>query len=173
MAHARAGAIPANAFAARLLALAAILTLAVLAQLRGGESLYSGRVLGALYALVLAGFLLALAYGALAAWSPFRQLHLVELIGDAVVISGFVYCSGGARSIFGFLYPIWIVYAALALGSRGAMIACSFATVALGAIGRCSRGASRPRCRRAGTSCSTSASCTAASSTTSRQACSR
>ena len=134
MAHARAGAIPANAFAARLLALAAILTLAVLAQLRGGESLYSGRVLGALYALVLAGFLLALAYGALAAWSPFRQLHLVELIGDAVVISGFVYCSGGARSIFGFLYPIWIVYAALALGSRGAMIACSFATVALGAI---------------------------------------
>ena len=118
MAHARAGAIPANAFAARLLALAAILTLAVLAQLRGGESLYSGRVLGALYALVLAGFLLALAYGALAAWSPFRQLHLVELIGDAVVISGFVYCSGGARSIFGFLYPIWIVYAALALGSR-------------------------------------------------------
>jgi two-component system, NtrC family, sensor histidine kinase PilS len=134
MASARAGVIPANAFATRLVALAAILTLAVLSQLRGGPAVYSDHVLSALYGLVLAGFLLALAYGALAAWSPFRSLHLVELAGDATLISGFVYCSGGARSIFGFLYLIWIVYAALTLGSRGAMLACSFATVALSAI---------------------------------------
>ena len=121
--------IPANAFATRLVALAAILTLAVLAQLRGG-GVYSPGVLSALYLLVLAGFLLALAYGALAAWSKWKRLHLLELTGDAILISGFVYCSGGPRSIFGFLFIIWIVYAALTLGSRGALLACAFATVA-------------------------------------------
>ena len=87
-------------------------TLAVLAQLRGG-GVYASASSTALYALVLAGFLLALAYGVLAAWSRFRYLHLLELTGDALLISGFVYCSGGARSIFGFLFVIWIVYAAL------------------------------------------------------------
>ncbi len=125
--------IPANAFATRLVALAGILTLAVLAQLRGG-GVYSNSELSALYVLVLAGFLLALAYGALAAWSPWKRLHLLELTGDAVLISGFVYCSGGPRSIFGFLFIIWIVYAALTLGSRGAVLAWGFATIAHFAI---------------------------------------
>jgi two-component system sensor histidine kinase PilS (NtrC family) len=131
--RARRAAIPANAFATRLVALAAILTLAVLAQLRGG-GVYARDELTALYALVLAGFLLALAYGALAAWSRFRYLHFLELTGDALLISGFVYCSGGARSIFGFLYIIWIVYAALTLGSRAAMLACGLATIAYSLI---------------------------------------
>ncbi|HTO05825.1 MAG TPA: ATP-binding protein [Myxococcota bacterium] len=128
-ARARHGAIPANAFATRLVALAAILIFAVLAQLRGG-GVYSSSVLSALYGLVLAGFLLACAYGALAAWSPWKRLHVLELTGDAALISGFVYCSGGPRSIFGFLFVIWIVYAALTLGSRSAMLACAFATIA-------------------------------------------
>ena len=127
--RARRAAIPANAFATRLVALAAILTLAVLAQLRGG-GVYAQEELSALYALVLAGFLLALAYGALAAWSRFRHLQLLELTGDALLISGFVYCTGGARSIFGFLFIIWIVYAALTLGSRAAVLACALATIA-------------------------------------------
>jgi two-component system sensor histidine kinase PilS (NtrC family) len=91
-------------------------------------------VLGALYLLVLAGFLLALAYGALAAWSRWKRLYLLELAGDAVLISGFVYCTGGPRSIFGFLFLIWIVYAALTLGSRGALLACAFTSVAQLAI---------------------------------------
>jgi len=119
----------ANAFATRLSALAAILALCVLTQLRGGGA-YSARELSALYALVLSGFLLALAYGALAAWSQLRRLHLFELVGDALLVSGFVYSSGGARSIFGFLFLIWIVYAALTLGSRGAVLACVGAIVA-------------------------------------------
>src|SRR5215468_11091153 len=125
----RGVAIPANAFATRLIALAAILTFAVLAQLRGGGA-YSDSVLTALYLLVLAGFLLALSYGALAAWSRWKRLYLLELAGDAVLISGFVYCTGGPRSIFGFLFLIWIVYAALTLGSRGALLACAFAGIA-------------------------------------------
>jgi len=126
---ARRTALPASAFATRLAALAAIFTLCVLTQLRGGEA-YSERELEALYALVLAGFLLALAYGALAAWSQSPRLHVFELIGDALLVSGFVYSSGGARSIFGFLFLVWIVYAALTLGSRGAMFAFACAVIA-------------------------------------------
>jgi two-component system sensor histidine kinase PilS (NtrC family) len=123
----------ASAFATRLAALAAIFTLCVLTQVRGGDA-YSERQLGALYALVLAGFLLSLAYGALAAWSQSPRLHLFELVGDALLVSGFVYCSGGVRSIFGFLFLVWIVYAALTLGSRGAMLACACAVVAYSAV---------------------------------------
>src|SRR5262245_61210618 len=129
MAGGRRAGIPANAFATRLVALAAILTVAVFAQVRGG-GMYAQQELSALYVLVLAGFLLALAYGALAAWGRFKYLQLLELTGDALLISGFVYCSGGARSIFGFLFIIWIVYAALSLGSRAAMTAWALATVA-------------------------------------------
>jgi two-component system sensor histidine kinase PilS (NtrC family) len=130
---ARRAAMPANAFATRLFALAAIFTLCVLTQLRGGGP-YSEREIGALYALVLAGFLLSLAYGALAAWSQPRRLHLFELVGDGLLVSGFVYASGGARSIFGFLFLVWIVYAALTLGARGAVIAGACACVAYTAV---------------------------------------
>jgi two-component system sensor histidine kinase PilS (NtrC family) len=124
----RRAAIPANAFAARLGALAAILGLCVVTQLRGGA--YSERELGALYALVLAGFLLAAAYGALAVWSQPKRLPLFELAGDALLLAGFVYVAGGARSIFGFLYLVWIVYGALRLGPRGAVAASACAVVA-------------------------------------------
>ena len=129
----RRATLPVNAFATRLAALAAIFTLCVLSQLRGGGA-YSERELGALYALVLAGFLLALAYGALAAWSQTRRLHLFELVGDALLVSGFVYSSGGARSIFGFLFLVWIVYAALTLGARGAVLACVCAVIAYSTV---------------------------------------
>jgi len=132
-AAARRTALPVSAFATRLTALAAIFTLCVLTQLRGGDA-YSERELGALYALVLAGFLLALAYGALAAWSQSPRLHRFELVGDALLVSGFVYCSGGAGSIFGFLFLVWIVYAALTLGARGAVLACVCALVAYSVV---------------------------------------
>ena len=129
----RRTALPASAFATRLAALAAIFTLCVLTKLRGVDA-YSERELEALYALVLAGFLLALAYGALAAWTRSPRLHLFELVGDALLVSGFVYSSGGAGSIFGFLFLVWIVYAALTLGSRGAVLACVCAVVAYSTV---------------------------------------
>ena len=50
-----------KALAARLVAIAAIFVLAVLIEVRSGAS-YSDREVTALYALVLAGFLLSLAY---------------------------------------------------------------------------------------------------------------
>jgi two-component system sensor histidine kinase PilS (NtrC family) len=45
-----------------------------------------------------------------------------------------VYSSGGAGSIFGFLFLVWIVYAALTLGARGAVLACVCAVVAYSTV---------------------------------------
>ncbi len=123
-----ASAVPIRAFAIRLIALAGIFALAVLSEVRGSGS-YSERELTALYALVLAGFLLSLAYGVARARGGFRNLHLFELAGDAVLISGLVYCSGGVRSLFGPLYIIWIVYAAITAGSRAIVFAWAVATI--------------------------------------------
>ena len=107
-----------KALAARLVGIAAIFVLAVLSEVRGGAS-YSDREVTALYALVLAGFLLSLAYAALAAHGGFPRRYVVELVGDGCLITGLVYCSGGSESLFEFLYIIWIVYAAVTTGAKG------------------------------------------------------
>lgn len=128
-----------KALAARLVGIAAIFVLAVLSEVRGGAS-YSDREVAALYALVLAGFLLSLAYAALAAHGGFPRRFAVELVGDGCLITGLVYCSGGSESLFEFLYIIWIVYAAVTTGERGALLACAcamigFSLMALGEAG--------------------------------------
>ncbi len=122
-----------KALATRLVAIAAIFVLAVLIQIRGGAS-YSDRELTALYALVLAGFLLSLAYAALAAHGGFARRHTVELVGDGCLITGLVYCTGGSASLFEFLYIIWIVNAAVTAGERGALLACLSAMIGFGLI---------------------------------------
>jgi len=121
-----------GSFAGRLLALALIFAVGVLVDLRATAQ-YSDRELTALYALVLAGFLLALAYGALALHgrTP-RLLARLELMGDGLLLLGFVYCSGGARSLFGVLYLIWIISAAVRAGSSGAVVTSVVATLGYG-----------------------------------------
>jgi two-component system sensor histidine kinase PilS (NtrC family) len=121
-----------GAFAVRLLALGAIFALAVVVELRGTGS-YSERELTALYALVLAGFLATLGIGVLGYYgSQGRRLDLLELCGDGLFLTGLVYCSGGIRSLFGVLYVIWIVHAAVRAGSRGALLAAIGASIAYG-----------------------------------------
>ncbi|MEE9279786.1 MAG: ATP-binding protein [Myxococcota bacterium] len=120
-----------KALATRLVAIAAIFVLAVLLEVRGATS-YSDREVTALYALVLAGFLLSLAYAALAAHGGFKRRHTIELVGDGCLITGLVYCSGGTASLFEFLYIIWIVHAAVTAGERGALLACASAMLGFG-----------------------------------------
>ena len=83
---------------------------------------------------MLAGFLLSLAYAALAAHGGFPRRHTVELVGDGCLITGLVYCTGGSASLFEFLYIIWIVNAAVAAGERGALLACLSAMMGFGFI---------------------------------------
>ena len=132
----RSGPVPVGVLAARLVAVGGIFALSVLLEIFG-RSPYSERVLTALYAVVLAGFLAALAQGLLAAYGRGRGSVKLELASDLVLITALVYCTGGTGSLFGFLYLAWIVYAALRLGTRGAAIspvlaAAGYAIVTLG-----------------------------------------
>jgi two-component system sensor histidine kinase PilS (NtrC family) len=112
-------------FAARLGALAGLFGLAVLSALQG--SAFAERELQALYALVLVGFLLALAWGVLEAWGEIR-LPRLELACDFALIALLVYCTGGLHSWLSFLFVVWIVSAALGAGPRAALVALAWAT---------------------------------------------
>jgi two-component system sensor histidine kinase PilS (NtrC family) len=135
----RAAVVPAGAIGARLLAIGGLFAVAVLLEV-AGRAPYSERTLTALYALVLAGFLATLGYGLAASQRAGRFPAWLELTGDGVLISGLVYCTGGSRSVFAFLYVVWIVYAALRGGTRAALVAPvvaagSYAVIGLGLSG--------------------------------------
>jgi two-component system sensor histidine kinase PilS (NtrC family) len=121
MSQRRPGPVPVGALAGRLVAVGGIFALSVLLEILG-RAPYSERVLTALYAVVLAGFLATLAQGILAAYGRGRSSVKLELVSDAVLITALVYCTGGVRSLFAFLYLAWIVYSALRLGTRGAAV---------------------------------------------------
>ncbi len=134
MAPSRPSAVVAHAFAARLIVLGGAFGIAVLSEVQGTTA-YSGRSLEALYALVLVGFLLALAWGALAAWTGRGPNLWLELAADFTLISLLVYVTGGTRSSLGLLYLIWIVYASLLGGPRAAAHALCWAGLGYAAIG--------------------------------------
>ncbi len=123
------------AFATRLLAIAALFALVALLQQRGAGG-FSERELRALYALVPAGFAWAAVHGTLLATGALgRRLVLLELAGDGALLAALVYATGGVRSVFGFLYTIWIVHAAVRGGAAGAIAAATVSLIATGAFG--------------------------------------
>ena len=117
--------------ATRLLVMGGVLGLALLLEIRG-DGPFSVRTLRGLYTLVLSGFTLTLGYGLLAWFGRTRELPWTELWGDALLVTGVVYWTGGAGSVFGFLYAGWIVYATLRLGTLGAVISTLGATASFG-----------------------------------------
>ena len=123
-----------GALAVRLGLIGGVFALAVVLQVRGPAP-YSDRQLTALYALVLAGFLLALAQAAVAAYGGRKsEQHAGELCVDGALVSALVYCTGGESSLFAFLYHVGIVHAALRFGTRGAWLACGTSLCAYAAI---------------------------------------
>lgn len=123
-----------GAFAARLALLAGIFALAVLIELRELGP-YSEVQLTALYALVLAGFLMALSYAVLAFYGRRGTGSLIfELAGDGGLVTALIYCSGGASSLFGFLYIPWIMYASVEAGGRASLYCTLLAIAAYGAV---------------------------------------
>ncbi len=127
----KAASVSLSVFAGRLLIIVLIFALALLIQIRGDAG-YSERELLSLWALVVAGFSLTVIYGLLAAYAGGLGLPLVELAGDGLLISSLVYCTGGARSLFGFLYLIWIVHAGIRSGARAAIVTSAAATFVFG-----------------------------------------
>jgi two-component system sensor histidine kinase PilS (NtrC family) len=123
-----------GALAVRLGLIGGVFALAVVLQVRGPAP-YSDRQLTALYALVLAGLLLALAQAAAAAYgSGKREQHAGELGVDGALVSALVYCTGGESSLFAFLYHVGVVHAALRFGTRGAWLACGASVCAYAAL---------------------------------------
>ncbi len=116
----RAASLPLRAYAARLAIIGLIFLLALLAELRGGTP-YSERELGALWGLVIAGFGLTLLYTALLKYRGGWGLPRLEVVGDGLLITLLLYCTGGADSLFGFLFVLWIVHAAIRSGPRVAL----------------------------------------------------
>jgi len=85
------------------------------------------------YVLAIGAYLLTLAYaGALRVFPAPRAQAFVQLTGDAAIVTGFVYFTGGVQSPFSFLYLPGIVAACILLLRRGgfAIAACSWAMFA-------------------------------------------
>jgi two-component system sensor histidine kinase PilS (NtrC family) len=121
--------IAAGALAGRTLAVGGIFALAVILELQGASP-YSIRVLTALPALALMGFGSTLAYALIARQPGVRWLEPIQAIGDLLLITALVYCTGGTQSLFGFLYVGWIAYVASRVGPVGALAAGGLSTVA-------------------------------------------
>jgi two-component system sensor histidine kinase PilS (NtrC family) len=125
---------PVGLLAARLSVFGAIFVLGVVLEVRGIGP-YSERQIAALYAVVLAGFLVTLAAAAMAHYrSPERTRALYELSADGLLITALVYCTGGAASLFAFLYNVWIIHSALRLGPHATLGACALSMAAYGAV---------------------------------------
>ncbi len=80
--------------------------------------------LGGLYLLVVLTYGLSLGYLVLyAARLSYRFQAVVQLVGDIVIVTGFVYVTGGILSPFSFLYLTVIVVAAVTLRGGGLIFA--------------------------------------------------
>jgi two-component system sensor histidine kinase PilS (NtrC family) len=92
------------------------------------------RPLWPFYVLASGAYLLTLLYaGGLRAFPAPRVQAFVQLAGDAAIVTGFVYFTGGVQSPFSFLYLPGIVAACILLLRRGgfAIAACSWAMYAV------------------------------------------
>jgi two-component system sensor histidine kinase PilS (NtrC family) len=123
------------ALAARAVATLGLLALVRLLQMRGAGG-FSPRELCALHLLLAFAGGWAFLQTALLArgWWP-RPRVVLELSGDGALIAALVYCTGGVRSVFAFLYMIWIVHAAVRAGATGALCAAGASVIATAALG--------------------------------------
>jgi PAS domain S-box-containing protein len=89
------------------------------------EAVQEGTLRVPIFLLISATFALNLVYAILMAAAPYRVQATVQILGDLVVVTGFVYLTGVDRTGFAILYPISVLCGSVLLG-RGFF----FATVA-------------------------------------------
>ena len=78
-----------------------------------------------IFLLISATFALNVVYAILFAFASFRTQAFVQILGDLVVVTGFVYLTGVDRAGFAILYPLTVLLGSVLLG-RGFL----FATIA-------------------------------------------
>jgi PAS domain S-box-containing protein len=75
-----------------------------------------------IFLLISATYALNLGYAILLAVAPYRTQALVQIMGDLIVITAFVYLTGTGRTGFSILYPLSVLCGSVLLG-RGFLVA--------------------------------------------------
>lgn len=80
------------------------------------------------YLLAIATYVLTIAYAGISRRLATGHQMYVQLVGDLLIVSGFVYLTGGAESPFSFLYLLSILIGSILLVRRGGFVlaACSW-----------------------------------------------
>lgn len=116
---------------ARLIIVTTLLVAAIVIQL----STVSFLPLGPFYILISSSYVLSLLYLLLFRWDAhYRFQAYLQILFDLLLITAFVYISGGVSGNLYFLYILVIVAASLVLGNRAAYFAASLAAVLFGAL---------------------------------------
>jgi two-component system sensor histidine kinase PilS (NtrC family) len=116
---------------ARLIIVTTLLVAAIVIQL----STVSFLPLGPFYILISSSYVLSLLYLMLFRWDAhYRFQAFLQILFDLLLITAFVYISGGVGGNLYFLYILAIVAASLVLGNRAAYFAASLAAILFGAL---------------------------------------
>jgi two-component system sensor histidine kinase PilS (NtrC family) len=95
----------------------------------------SPALLNFIYAVIIAMFLFSLVYTLLLRKEKYFRVNLyIQLMIDIGLISFLVYVTGSIGSNYSLLYSLVIIYSAIFLGRRGALVVASFCALAYGLV---------------------------------------
>ncbi|MDD5476166.1 MAG: ATP-binding protein [Syntrophales bacterium] len=118
----------------RVFIVSVLLGIAALIQVSGGEAI-SARALSLIFAIIGATFFLSFLYAVLARlWKNLTLTISLQAIIDVVMVTALVYVTGGVGSIYSILYPLVIIYGALFMGRRGALLVASLSAICYGGL---------------------------------------
>ncbi|MCK9229793.1 MAG: ATP-binding protein [Syntrophales bacterium] len=118
----------------RLFIVSFLLGIAALIQ-TGGDLDIPGRSLYLVFAIIGTIYVLSVFYMILARYwdRPLFNLSLQAII-DVILITALVYVTGAVESIYSILYPLVIIYGALCMGRRGAIMIASLSAICYGGL---------------------------------------
>ncbi|OIP88948.1 MAG: hypothetical protein AUK24_07085 [Syntrophaceae bacterium CG2_30_49_12] len=119
---------------ARVAIVTFLLGITALSEIRGTESLLKESV-ASLYIIILLTYFLSIIY--LFLLKHVRSLEVnvyIQSLTDVLLITGFVYVTGGIGSVYSVFYPLIIIYSVLFLAGRGGVITASTASVFYGLL---------------------------------------
>ncbi|HET56867.1 MAG TPA: PAS domain S-box protein [Deltaproteobacteria bacterium] len=118
----------------RLFILSFLLGIAALIQSSGDEAV-SDSSLYLVFAIIGVTYVLSIFYIVLPRFLAGAALNVsLQAIIDVTLITALVYVTGGVGSIYSILYPLVIIYGALFMGRRGALLIASLAAICYGGL---------------------------------------
>jgi two-component system, NtrC family, sensor histidine kinase PilS len=109
-----------------------LLVLALLSEIKE-TGVWPGESIPFFYTIIILVYILSIAYiGLLKLHDNLRMNIYIQNICDVMVITGLVYVTGGARSIYTVFYPLVIIYSILFLGRNGGLVIASACSLLYG-----------------------------------------